>query len=104
AEDGVRGGHVTGVQTCALPISVLTGLAIASLGEFGARALRAVEVVNKVVFAIIRMIIRTAPLGALGGMAFTIGSYGLASLSNLEIGRASGRERVGPRAGAAGGK
>ena len=29
------------------------------------------------------MIIRTAPLGALGGMAFTIGSYGLASLSNL---------------------
>jgi len=77
--EAFTGGEVPQV----LLISVLTGLAIASLGEFGARALRAVEVVNKVVFAIIRMIIRTAPLGALGGMAFTIGSYGLASLSNL---------------------
>ena len=66
-----------------LLISVLTGFALARLGEFGARALRAVEVANKVVFGIIRIIIRTAPLGALGGMAFTVGSYGMASLSNL---------------------
>ncbi|HEY6944432.1 MAG TPA: C4-dicarboxylate transporter DctA [Candidatus Acidoferrum sp.] len=66
-----------------LLISILTGFAIAPLGEFGARALRAVEVANKVVFGIIRIIIRTAPLGALGGMAFTVGSYGMASLSNL---------------------
>jgi aerobic C4-dicarboxylate transport protein len=66
-----------------LLISILTGFAIARLGEFGARALRAIEVANKVVFAIIRIIIRTAPLGALGGMAFTVGSYGMASLSNL---------------------
>jgi len=73
------GGEVPQV----LLISILTGFAIAPLGEFGARALRAVEVANKVVFAIIRTIIRAAPLGALGGMAFTVGSYGLASLSNL---------------------
>jgi aerobic C4-dicarboxylate transport protein len=66
-----------------LLISILTGLAIARLGELGARALRAVEIANNVVFAIIRIIIRTAPLGALGGMAFTVGSYGMASLSNL---------------------
>lgn len=66
-----------------LLISILTGFAMARLGEFGVRALRAIEVANKVVFAIIRIIIRTAPLGALGGMAFTVGSYGMASLSNL---------------------
>ena len=66
-----------------LLISILTGFAMSRLGEFGVRALRAVEVANKVVFAIIRIIIRTAPLGALGGMAFTVGSYGMASLSNL---------------------
>jgi len=66
-----------------LLISILTGFAIAPLGEFGARAVRAVEVANKIVFGIIRIIIRTAPLGALGGMAFTVGSYGMASLSNL---------------------
>ena len=73
------GGEVPQV----LLISILTGLAVAPLGEFGARALRAVEIANKVVFAIIRMITRTAPLGALGGMAFTVGSYGMASLSSL---------------------
>jgi len=73
------GGEVPQV----LLISILTGFAVASLGEFGARALRAVEIANKVVFAIIRMITRTAPLGALGGMAFTVGSYGMASLSSL---------------------
>jgi aerobic C4-dicarboxylate transport protein len=77
--DALSGGEVPQV----LLISILTGFAMARLGEFGARALRAVEVANKVVFAIIRIIIRTAPLGALGGMAFTIGSYGMASLSNL---------------------
>lgn len=73
------GGEVPQV----LLISILTGFAIAPLGELGARAVRAVEIANKIVFGIIRIIIRTAPLGALGGMAFTVGSYGMASLSNL---------------------
>jgi len=77
--EAFSGGEVPQV----LLVSILTGFAIAPLGELGARALRAVEVANKVVFAIIRIIIRTAPLGALGGMAFTVGSYGMASLSNL---------------------
>jgi aerobic C4-dicarboxylate transport protein len=77
--DALAGGEVPQV----LLISILTGAAIARMGEFGARALRAVEVANKVVFGIIRIIVRMAPLGALGGMAFTVGSYGLASLSNL---------------------
>ena len=77
--DALAGGEVPQV----LLISILTGIAIARLGEFGARALRVVEVASKVVFGIIRIIVRTAPLGALGGMAFTIGSYGMASLSNL---------------------
>jgi aerobic C4-dicarboxylate transport protein len=51
--------------------------------ELGRRALRAIELLNKVVFGIVRIIVRAAPLGALGGMAFTVGSYGMASLSNL---------------------
>jgi len=77
--DALAGGDVPQV----LLISILTGFSIARLGEFGARALRAVEVANKVVFGIIRIIVKAAPLGALGGMAFTVGSYGMASLSNL---------------------
>ena len=66
-----------------LLISILTGFAIANLGETGRRALSAVDMANKVVFGIVRIVVRAAPLGALGGMAFTVGSYGLASLTNL---------------------
>jgi aerobic C4-dicarboxylate transport protein len=66
-----------------LLISILTGFAIANMGEVGKRALSAIEVANKVVFRLVRMVVRAAPLGALGGMAFTVGSYGVASLTNL---------------------
>ena len=66
-----------------LLISILTGFAIAPMGEWGKRALGAIEIANKVVFGIVRIVVRAAPLGALGGMAFTVGSYGVASLTNL---------------------
>jgi aerobic C4-dicarboxylate transport protein len=66
-----------------LLISILTGFAIAQLGEWGKRALGAIEIANKVVFGMVRIVVRAAPLGALGGMAFTVGSYGVASLTNL---------------------
>jgi aerobic C4-dicarboxylate transport protein len=66
-----------------LLISILTGFAIAQMGEWGKRALGAVEIANKVVFGMVRIVVRAAPLGALGGMAFTVGSYGVASLTNL---------------------
>jgi aerobic C4-dicarboxylate transport protein len=77
--DALAGGEVPQV----LLISILTGFAIARMREFGVRSLRAIEVANKVVFGIIRIVVRAAPLGALGGMAFTVASYGMASLSNL---------------------
>jgi aerobic C4-dicarboxylate transport protein len=77
--DALAGGEVPQV----LLISILTGLALARLGALGQRALGGIELVNKVVFEIVRMVVRAAPLGALGGMAFTVGSYGMASLSSL---------------------
>jgi aerobic C4-dicarboxylate transport protein len=77
--DALAGGEVPQV----LLISILTGFAIARLGELRVRALRAIELTNKVVFGIIRIIVRVAPLGALGGMAFTVATYGMTSLSNL---------------------
>jgi len=66
-----------------LLISILTGFAIANMGEIGKRALSAIEMANKMVFGIVRIVVKAAPLGALGGMAFTVGSYGVASLANL---------------------
>jgi aerobic C4-dicarboxylate transport protein len=77
--DALAGGEVPQV----LLISVLTGFAVAHLKSYREAALRAIEIANTVVFGIIRIIVRAAPVGALGGMAFTVGSYGMASLSNL---------------------
>src|SRR3984893_14497686 len=66
-----------------LLVSILTGLSISRLGALGERIARAIGAVTKVVFGIIRIIVKAAPLGALGGMAFTVGSYGMGSLSSL---------------------
>jgi len=66
-----------------LLISILTGFAISHLGGLGERVTRAIGAATKIVFGIIRIIVKAAPLGALGGMAFTVGSYGVGSLSNL---------------------
>src|ERR1700693_453977 len=75
----LAGGEVPQV----LLISILTGFAVAQMGARGQKLLRGIEMLNKVVFGIVRIVVRVAPLGALGGMAFTVGSYGMASLSNL---------------------
>jgi aerobic C4-dicarboxylate transport protein len=77
--DALAGGEVPQV----LLVSILTGFAIARLGELRIRVLHAIELANKVVFGTIRIIVRAAPLGALGGMAFTVATYGMTSLSNL---------------------
>ncbi|HTC67835.1 MAG TPA: C4-dicarboxylate transporter DctA [Candidatus Acidoferrum sp.] len=66
-----------------LLVSILTGFSISRLGALGERIARAIGAMTKVVFGIIRIIVKAAPLGALGGMAFTIASYGLGSLSSL---------------------
>lgn len=77
--DAFSGGDVLQV----LLVSILTGFAVSRLGAVGEKITRGISAVTKVVFGIIRIIVRAAPLGALGGMAFTVGSYGLGSLSNL---------------------
>jgi aerobic C4-dicarboxylate transport protein len=77
------GALASGEVPQVLLISILTGFAVAQMGATGQKLLRGIEMLNKVVFGIVRIVVRVAPLGALGGMAFTVGSYGMASLSNL---------------------
>jgi len=66
-----------------LLIAILTGIAVARLGELGQRINVAVDAAGKVFFRIIGIIVKLAPVGAFGAMAFTIGAYGLGSLRNL---------------------
>jgi aerobic C4-dicarboxylate transport protein len=66
-----------------LLIAIFSGIAVARLGELGQRVNSAIDAAGKVFFRIIGLIVKLAPLGAFGAMAFTIGAYGLGSLRNL---------------------
>ena len=63
--------------------SVLFGFALSALGAQGKKLLTIIEDISQVFFKIINIIMRFAPLGAFGAMAFTIGNYGLKSLGPL---------------------
>jgi aerobic C4-dicarboxylate transport protein len=66
-----------------LLVSVLSGFAISRLGQLGEKINDVIEAMAKVFFGIIGIIVRAAPIGAFGAMAFTVGAYGVASLLNL---------------------
>ena len=66
-----------------LLIAILTGFAISRLGELGEKINNVINVMAQIFFGIIRIIVRAAPIGALGAMAFTVGAYGVSSLVNL---------------------
>jgi aerobic C4-dicarboxylate transport protein len=66
-----------------LLVSILTGSAIARMGDLGEKIAYAIEAIGKVLFRIIGMIVRVAPIGAFGAMAFTVGAYGIGALWNL---------------------
>lgn len=63
--------------------SVLLGFALSKIGEKAAPLLKGIQSLEDGLFMIIRFIMKLAPLGALGAMAFTIGKYGLGSLAQL---------------------
>lgn len=66
-----------------LLFSVLFGFALHAVGERARIVFDFVDRFASVLFRIVGMIMRLAPIGAFGAMAFTIGQYGLASLASL---------------------
>jgi aerobic C4-dicarboxylate transport protein len=66
-----------------LLVSVLAGIALTHSGESGRKVLGFFEHLSKVFFAIVHLLMRFAPIGAFGAMAYTIGKYGLKSLLSL---------------------
>ena len=68
-----------------LLVAVLTGFACSRLGDFGSRVAHGLDAAGKVFFSIIHLIVRLAPIGAFGAMAYTIGRHGLDSLVNLGV-------------------
>ena len=66
-----------------LLVAILSGFAIAFMGARGTPVLVAVDIAANVFFGIMRIVVKVAPLGAFGAMAFTVGSQGIGALKNL---------------------
>jgi aerobic C4-dicarboxylate transport protein len=63
--------------------AVIFGFALLNLGERAVRIRSLVDDLTHAMFAVIGIIMKAAPLGAFGAMAFTVGKYGAGSLGNL---------------------
>ena len=68
-----------------LLVAILFGVALALVGDRAAKAQSALEQISIVMFKLVAIIMKLAPLGAFGAMAFTIGKYGAATLANLAL-------------------
>lgn len=65
--------------------SILFGVGVAQLGETGQSLLKTFDKILQVLFKIMAMIMVLAPLGAFGGIAYTVGKYGLGTLKPLAM-------------------
>ncbi|MBS0503622.1 MAG: dicarboxylate/amino acid:cation symporter [Proteobacteria bacterium] len=77
-------GALTGSELLpVLLVAILSGLALAHMGPRGEAAIRALDGAGEFFFQIIAMLMKLAPIGAFGAMAFTIGKYGVGTLAQL---------------------
>jgi aerobic C4-dicarboxylate transport protein len=77
------GGFAEGNILQVLLFSILFGLALAQFGEKGKPLVELFDQLSHVLFGTIGIIMRFAPIGAFGAMAFTIGAFGLGALGPL---------------------
>jgi len=81
--DTFLGAFAKGDLLQVLVVAILAGFACTQMGTFGAKTADALDAIARLFFGIIGIIVRLAPLGAFGAMAFTIGKFGLGSLVQL---------------------
>ena len=79
----VIGAFASGNILQVLLFAVMFGFALHRLGNKGQLIFNVIESFSQVIFGIINMIMRLAPIGAFGAMAFTIGKYGVGTLVQL---------------------
>ena len=73
----------TGDLLQVLLIAILTGVVLTGMGEKGASITRGIDAAGQVFFRIIGLVVKLAPIGAFGAMAFTVGQYGIGKVVDL---------------------
>jgi len=81
--DNIVSALSTGNILQVLFFAVLLGFGLSKIGEKAGPILKGIQSLETGLFAVIKIIMKVAPLGALGAMAFTIGKYGVGSLAQL---------------------
>ena len=79
----VVGAFAEGEILQVLLFALLFGFALHKLGDAGKPVLKFIDQISHVFFNIVNMVMKLAPIGAFGAMAFTIGKYGIGSLAQL---------------------
>jgi aerobic C4-dicarboxylate transport protein len=79
----VIGAFAEGEILQVLFFAILFAFALSMLGERGRPVLAVIDIVSHVFFGIVGIIMKLAPVGAFGAMAFTIGKYGVGTLLSL---------------------
>jgi aerobic C4-dicarboxylate transport protein len=81
--DSVVGAFAAGDILQVLLFSILMGFALLALGERGAPLRALIDTSAQAVFGVINIVMKAAPIGAFGAMAYTVGKYGATSLGSL---------------------
>jgi aerobic C4-dicarboxylate transport protein len=81
--DSFIGALARGDLLQVLLVSILSGFAISQMGKLGEQIAHTIDIIAKIFFGIIKIIVRAAPIGAFGAMAFTVGAFGVESLWKL---------------------
>lgn len=64
-------------------VAILFGIAMTMIGEKAQPLMTVLESASHAIFKLVALLMKAAPLGAFGAMAFTIGEYGVGTLANL---------------------
>jgi len=83
--DTIVGAFASGDILQVLFFSVLFGLSLAMVGERGKPVLDFLQALTAPIFKLVSILMKAAPIGAFGAMAFTIGRYGIGSVANLAM-------------------
>lgn len=81
--ESVFGPFVEGDILQVIFLALIFGVALNAVGKLGAPVLDAVNRLTAIVFKVLSYIMKLAPLGAFGAMAYAIGKYGISTLTSL---------------------